>query len=199
MMRKMALILSVLLLFGGAAWAQSEQESLADAARRIRAERAKKGPVKAKLYTNDNIPRETVLSTTTGLAQAAAEGEGEAAPAAEGEAAPGEGAPAAEAAKECDEQCWRGKFSEQRAKIQRAQQDLDILQREYNLSRTQYYQDPNAAVREQYSNTTAGGRELQDLLNRMNAKKAEIDQLKQGLSALEDDLRKSGGQAGWAR
>ncbi len=182
------------------AWAQS-QESIAEYARRVRAERAKKEGAKVRMYTNDNIPGAGGLASAVGGIFAPAEGGPALEGAAEGAAGATEGgAPAAEGeAKECGEACWKGKFSEQRAKIAQAEKELDILQREYNLARTQYYQDPNAALREQYSNTTGGGRELEDLLKRMDEKKAEIDKLKQDLGRLEDDLRKSGGQPGWAR
>ncbi len=181
------------------AWAQSQQESLAEYAKRIRAERAKKEGVKVKMYTNDNIPRSLSIPSVGEIFAPPAEGEGAPQSGAEGATAEGEAAPAEGEKKECDEGCWKGKFSEQRAKVQAAEKELDILQREYNLARTQHYQDPNAALREQYSNTTGGGRELQDLLKRIDEKKAEIDKAKQELGRLEDDLRKSGGQPGWAR
>jgi hypothetical protein len=35
--------------------------------------------------------------------------------------------------------------------------------------------------------------------SKIDAKKKEIEQLKQSFSDLEDDLRKSGGDPGWAR
>lgn len=194
-MRKAAGILSLILLTIGLTWAQSIPPSLAEAARKARADHAKTAG-KVPMFTNDNIPRAGGLSVAGATAVAGAKSGGEGA-AAEGEG----GAPAEQADKEkkCDEPCWRGKFAEKRKQIKDAEAELDVLQREYNLSRTQYYQDPNAAMREQYSNNTSGGRELQDLLNRINGKKADIDRMKQELSALEDDLRKSGGQAGWAR
>jgi len=34
---------------------------------------------------------------------------------------------------------------------------------------------------------------------KIDAKRKELDQLKQALSDLQDDLRKSGGNPGWAR
>jgi len=196
-MRKAAGILSLILLTAGLTWAQSVPPSLAEAARKARAERAKMGATKVPMFTNDNIPRAGGLSIAGSVTPASATTGGEAA-ATEG-AATGEGEAGAKKEDKCDEQCWRGKFQEQRNKIKDAERELDVMQREYNLARVQYNQDPNVAMREQYSNNTAGGRELQDLLNRINNKKADIDRLKQALSALEDDLRKSGGQPGWAR
>jgi hypothetical protein len=196
-MRKVVLALSALLLVSGLAWAQANTPpSLAEVARKVRAERAKKDLSQVPLFTNDSIPREgapvAVVGRTAPAAPAAAMGE-EGAAAVAGEEA------AAEAAEECDEQCWRAKFREQRQKIQTAERELDLLQREYNLARTQYYQDPNEAMREQYSGTVAGGRQLQDLLNQMDEKRAEIERLRRELSDLEDELRRAGGKPGWAR
>lgn len=198
-MKRVSLLLSAILLVAGLAWAQSAgaPDNVAEAARKARAAREKKGAAKPRVYTNENIPGTPGVSVvgTTAAPAAAAPTEGQAAA---GGAAPGEAA-AGESAEECDEPCWRGKFREQRTKIRTAERELDILQREYNLSRTQYYQDPNQAVREQYSNNVAGGRELQDLLTRINDKKAEIQKLQQELRQLEDDLRRAGGKPGWAR
>ncbi len=190
-MKKAILILIALLLVAGPAWAQTQTRSLGEIARKLRAARAKKDLSKIRVYTNDNLPKSTVPISVMGRPAAT----------------PSEGAAAAgqvddsgeEEGEECDEQCWRGKFSEQRLKIRTAEGAVDLLQREYNLARTQHYQDPNAALREQYSNTAAGGRQLQDLLNQMNEKKREIAQLRQELTALEREMRRSGGKPGWAR
>ncbi len=194
-MRKATGILTLILLAAGMAWAQNVPPDLAEAARKARADRAKMAG-KVPMFTNDNIPKSGGLSVAGSVAMAAGKSGGE------GAAAEGEGGAAAEQAdkeKKCDEQCWRGKFAEKRTKIKDAEAEADVLQREFNLARIQYDSDPNAAMRDQYSNNTSGGRELQDLLNRINNKKADIDRMKQELSALEDDLRKSGGQSGWAR
>lgn len=195
-MRKVLLALTTLLLVTAPAWAQSSRtpQSLAELARKVRAQRAKKDLSKIPFYTNDSIPKTGAPISIVG------KGRRPAAEASEGVTATAEGEAAAEGeAEECGEQCWRVRFREQREKIRTAQYELDILQREYKLARTQYYQDPNQAVREQYSGNTAGGRELQDLLNRINEKQAEIQRLQQELAALEDELRRSGGQPGWAR
>jgi len=142
-------------------------------------------------FTNDTLPRGAAGISVLGASRAAAGAEGE--EAAGGEAAAGGEEP------ECDESCWRGKFREKREQIATAQRELDILQREFNLARTQYYQDPQQAMREQYSGTTAGGRELQQIQQRMDEKQAQIQRLQQELSGLEDELRRAGGNPGWAR
>jgi hypothetical protein len=58
----------------------------------------------------------------------------------------------------------------------------------------QYYSDPQKALTEQ--NTR---KDINDKQAKIDAKKLEIAQLKQGLDDLEDQLRKSGGDPGWAR
>jgi predicted RNase H-like nuclease (RuvC/YqgF family) len=178
------------LLVAGLASAQS----LGELARQARTKRPKK--TSSKVYTNDNIPRASAAVSIMGAGAAppssAAQGEGQ-------QAAAAEGAAGEEGAEECDEGCWRGKFAEQRQKVQQAERELDILQREHNLARVQHYQDPNQAVREQYSANTAGGQELQDIQNRIQQKQQELQQFQQELSALEDDLRRAGGKPAWAR
>ncbi len=193
-MKKAIGVLSVLLLVGGWAWAESAKElDLGNLARRIRAERAQRDLSKIPYFTNDNLPKTAEISLIGGGRQArTAAAEGEAAEGAEGEAAEGE-------EPECNEECWRQRFRDQREKIRTAQRELDILQREYNLSRTQHYQDPNRAVREQYSNTTAGGRELQQLLQNIRDKEQQIQRLQQELQAMQNKLRQQGGRPGWAR
>lgn len=202
-MRKAVVAVCALFLMTGLAWAQSNvPPDMVETSRKVKAERAKKKPAAVTVFTNDSIPAAGSKVSTVGEAApppaAAAEGEAGAL-AAGGEAAAGAAGEAAAKEKECGEQCWRGKFREQRDKIRAAQREVEILQREYNLSRTQYYQDPNQAVREQYSNTTGGGRELQALLTRISEKQAEIQTLQRELSNLEDELRRAGGNPSWAR
>ena len=199
-MRKLVLALGALLLVTGTAWAQSNlPPDLVEAARKARAEQAKKG-TQTRVFTNDSLARVggeiSTVGEGTAAAPAAATGEAGAQQALSGEGAPAVGAGEK---KECNDDCWREKFRTQREKIRTAQRELDILQREYNLARTQYYQDPNQAVREQYSNSTAGGRDLQRLQDGINQKQQEIGNLERGLSTLEDELRRAGGNPGLAR
>lgn len=195
-MRKGSLLLGVLLLVTGLCWAQSRTESLGEAARRVRAARAKKDLSRIPYFTNDNIPRGGLALSVVGPRRAATGTEAETGVAPQGQGAP----PQAEGqGEECDEQCWRAKFSAQREKIRTAERELDILQREYNLARTQYYQDPNQAVREQYSNTTGGGRELQALLGKMEQTRLNVERYRREFSQLEGELRRAGGPPGWSR
>jgi len=74
------------------------------------------------------------------------------------------------------------------------------MQREYNLKQQQYYSDPNTAMRQQYNNYAGGrGPELNDLNKKIDEKKQQIEQDKQAISDLEDQLRKEGLPPGWSR
>ncbi len=93
-----------------------------------------------------------------------------------------------------DEANWRGRFGKIRTKRNQAQKELDILQRELSILEVQYYNDPNKALREQLTRT-----DINDRLKKIQDKKSEIQKLNQQLSDLEDDLRRAGGNPGWAR
>lgn len=194
-MKKLLLLLSASLLLVGSCWAQSKPQSLGEVARKVRAQRAKKEDTSRRVFTNDSVKQHRRQLSVVGERKTSAAQESQTAAEGEAEAAK----KGAEEEQKCDEQCWRNRFAEQRRKIRTAEQEADILQREYNLARTQFYQDPNRAMREQYSNTVAGGPELQRLQQQITQKQAEIEKLKQELSGLQNELRRSGGKPGWAR
>ena len=70
---------------------------------------------------------------------------------------------------------------------------MDILQREFNLKQEQFYQDPTAALKQQYSRE-----DLDKTQSQIDAKKQDVEKDKQAISDLEDELRRSGGDPGWA-
>ncbi len=162
---------------------QSGSDALADAARKARDEK-KTAPKPKKVYTDDDVKPGTTAAAdtpagtpgTTGVAAQQKPGD----PAADKD-------PNGEAA-------WRKKFKEQHDKLAKAQTELDVLQRELQKAQTEYYPDPQKAMTEQ--NTR---KEVNDKTAKIDAKKQEIAQLKQGLEDMEDQLRKSGGDPGWAR
>ncbi len=168
-----------------------QQESLAEAARRMRGQ--KKPAVKpGKVITNDD------LSTVSGEINVV--GSEPAAPANTKAASPAKAAAAAGASDKAakpeanDEAYWRKRFAEARGRLRTAEKELDILQRELNLMQQQYYSDPNKALRQQYDR-----KNINDQTKAIEDKKKEVAQLKQNLADLEDELRRSGGDPGWAR
>jgi DNA repair exonuclease SbcCD ATPase subunit len=182
------------------ALAQQQQQSsgqqtgdpVADAARKAR-EQQKAAPKPKKVYTDDDVKPATP-SSEAGAATGQPTGGAQAAP------DNGQGTPAANGAgtgtsgKDDAETTWKKRFQEQHNKIAAAEKELDILQRESEKAQVQYYNDPQKALREQYSR-----KDINDKNAKIDQKKQEIANLKQQLSDMEDELRKSGGDPGWAR
>ena len=181
-------LLRTLALLAGAMAVLAQDVGVAELSRQVKAERARKGPSRAPVFTNDNLPSGSSGGFSMLGASAAAGG----AAAADADAAANEG-------EKKDEAYFREKFAEIRGKIDTTKREINLLEREYNLARTQNYQDPNQAVREQYSNNPAGGKELQEIRRKIDEKKAELSQQEAELSALEDELRAEGGDPAWAR
>jgi len=168
---------------------QSSGDPVADAARKAR-EQKKVAPKPKKVFTDDDVkPAEQPAPVPAPSA-----GSPEAAGAAAAEKP--EGAAAASAAKEDGntEQAWRKRFSEQRRKVAAVEQELDVLQREAEKADLQYYSDPQKAMHEQFTRN-----EINEKNIKIEAKKKELADLKQQLSDMEDQLRASGGDPGWAR
>lgn len=155
-----------------------QQESLAEAARKAR--EAKKDETKpAKVFTNDNLPTAGGISTV-GKETAAAQGNADGTDAKAGAAG--------------SEKAWRDKFAALRAKLARDQQDLSVMQRELGVLNLQNYSDPVKAMQQQLTRED------------INKKTADIDAKTQAIKAdqqaiddAEDNLRKTGGDSGWAR
>ena len=74
-----------------------------------------------------------------------------------------------------------------------------MLQRETGVSMLQYYGgDPQKAAQDQNSQQPLG-EAYQKKVSKIDAKKKDVEADKQAISAAEDDLRKAGGDPGWAR
>lgn len=183
--RLMAIALGSLMLAAPAYLAAQQdagQESVADAARKAQAE--KKNAPKAKMsIDNDNLGTLTGSISVVGHAT-------EAPPSDDTKKA---GAPGAKASPK-DEGYWREKFADANRKLAEDQRELDVTQREMNLKQQQYYTDPMAALKQDYSR-----QDLNDAKTKIDALTATVAQDKTDISNLEDDLRKAGGDPGWAR
>lgn len=203
----MLVVLPVLGLVGIAAIAQQQATSqqstsqeggvdpVAEAARKAR-EQKKAEPKPKKVFTNDDLGSAAPAPAAATPATATASGNADTKENAEGTANGDKGAAADKSvgANKNGEEAWRKRFREARDKLAQAEQELDILQREAQKSQVQYYTDPQKALSEQYSR-----KEISDKDTKIDAKKQEIAQMKQHIADLEDDLRKSGGDPGWAR
>ena len=168
-------------------------QSLADFARAQRAR--KSGEAKeAKVYTNESIgaaqPSSAPAPATQPAQQAAAGTESTAAAAKEAPAEPA-GAEKDMAALEKE---YREKAARLREELTYEERKLDVLQRELNLAQTQYYSDPNVAMREHNTREEINTRtqEIQD-------QQAAVDKARQAITDLEEELRRTSLPAGWAR
>jgi hypothetical protein len=159
-----------------------QQESLADAARRTREQR-KEAPKAARVFTNDDLPP---VSAVSSVGQPSA-----AKPAAQTTVA---AAPAAAAPPKNDEKAWRDKFSRLRQKLEQDQADLEVMQRELGVLNLQNYSDPVKAMQQQL---TRG--DINKKTADIEAKKKAIAADKQAIADAEDEMRKSGGDPGWTR
>jgi hypothetical protein len=192
--RRLVLLTTVFLFSGGilvsraqdasATPSSSQTGSLGDAARKVRAEK-KNSSKPANVFTNDDLGGLTGRISVIGDHPALASGTDITAEGTAGKKADD---------RKKDEAQWRAKFAAARKTLTDDTKELDILQRELNLKQQQYSQDPNWAMHQQ--NTREDINKTRD---EIDTKKADIDRDNQALSNLEDELRKAGGDPGWAR
>lgn len=167
--------------------APAQPDPLVEAARKAR-EQKKDAPKAAKVYTNDDIP------TTGGVSTA---GASETAASQDGNNASSDTSAATPAA--ADEKAWKDKFADLRHKLEQDQAELDVLQREAGVGMVQYYGgDPQKAAQDQMSQQPLGAA-YDKKVAEIDAKKKEVEADQQAISDAEDDLRKAGGDPGWAR
>jgi hypothetical protein len=162
--------------------APAQKDSLVAAARRSREEK-KDQSKPAKVFTNENLPDVGGISSV-----------GEAAAPGENGAGTDANAPAANAAPANDEKTWRAKFANLRHKLEQDEQELDVMQRELGVLDVQYYANPVKAMQQDLTRE-----DINKKTSDIDAKKQKIEADKQAISDAEDDLRKAGGDSGWAR
>jgi len=159
--------------------AQQDQESVADAARKARAEKKKAPPAKMVL---DNDTLDTLKGTINVVGSAPSADQNNSADNAQ--------KPKASAK---DEAYWRQKFADANKKLADDSKELDIAQRERNLNEEQFYANPMAGLKQEYSR-----QDLNDQKAKIDDLTAKVAQDKADVSNLEDELRQAGGDPGWA-
>jgi len=162
----------------------AQQDSLAAAARRSR-DHKKDQPKPAKVITNENIPTQGGISAVGSSSSAAPGSSGN-----NGAGIPAKSGPSAPT----DEKGWREKFTNLRHKVDQDQAELDVMQRELGVLDVQYYSDPVKAMQQDLTRADINKKTAD-----IEAKKQQIEADKQAISDAEDDLRKAGGDPGWAR
>lgn len=141
--------------------------SVAQAARQAR-QNQKNGPA-AAVFTNENLPRNSVISVVgaTGVAHTGANAQAEAAADAKSE-----------------ERMWRQKFADARQKLRQDQQKLSMLKSDLNaLGMVRYFNETDAVSKQQA---------VIDQERQINDDQRAIDDL-------QDSLKKAGGDPAWAQ
>jgi hypothetical protein len=169
---------------GGPAPSSAPQtESLADAARRAR--EAKKDQAKpARVFDNDNMPGAKV-STRTKTDDAKKDADASA----DANATDDKTKSGADSEKQ-----WKEKFAQLRAKLARDKEDLEVMQRELGVLNLQNYSDPTKGMQQELTRS-----DINNKTAAIDLKQKSIDADQQAIDDAEDDLRKSGGDSGWAR
>jgi hypothetical protein len=165
--------------------AAAPQESLAEAARRSR-EQKKDTPAQAKVFTNDNIPKQGGISAVGSEPTPPPENANDTAATsntAKNGSVKGDG-----------EKQWRDRFAKLRHKLEQDEADLDVMQRELGVLDVQNYSDPVKAMQQGLTRS-----DINDKTAKIEAKKKQIESDKQAISDAEDALRAAGGDPGWAR
>jgi chromosome segregation ATPase len=181
---RLAAVAGLLLLTSFSVPAQDQNtDDVAAAARKAR-EQQKDAPKPAKVITNDDFPaaKPTAPASDSGT------------PKAEGQQDTTQGADDKDDKDPKSEAYWRKRFKKTRDKLAQSEQELDVMQRELSKDQVQYYPDPQTAMTQQHDRS-----DINDKTAKIDAKKKEIEDLKQQLSDMEDELRKAGGDPGWAR
>jgi hypothetical protein len=163
-------------------------DPLVAAARKAR-EQKKDQPKPARVFDNDNIPTRGGVSAVGSAPEGeSAEGGGTVQPSAEqtSDKTTGPGAN--------DEKAWRERFAKLRKKLDQDQADLDIMQRELGVLDVQYYNDPMKGMQQGYTRS-----DINEKTGKIEDKKKQIEADQQAITDAEDELRKAGGDVGWAR
>jgi hypothetical protein len=162
-------------------------DSLAAAARKAREQ--KKDQAAARVFDNDNIPKQGGVSSVGASSDASATD-------ASGQpAANATGATAASATPGSnDEKGWRELFAKLRKKLEQDQDHVDVSQRELGVLDVQYYNDPNKAMEQNLTRS-----DINEKTAKVEAAKQQVEADKQAISDAEDELRKAGGDIGWSR
>jgi hypothetical protein len=172
------------------AQSQSDNSSVADAARRAR-EQKKKAPKPARILTNDDLPATPAAAQpsaasaggTESAAPDQANTESETGTPAKAPAAAETAAPVASAQKKKTE--IEAALKRAQAELAQVQSELDVLQRKSALDRDSFYSQTD------YAHDADGKARLDANAQQVNDKKSQVDELKSKVAALQAELGKA--------
>jgi hypothetical protein len=153
-------------------------QTIADLARKERARR--EGAPKAVVITNQDLKKSAGESSPSAVP----------APAAVAAAAPEPAASSGPGGH--DEKWWRGQFENVRTELQRLEAQLPLLESDFNTANREF-------LTRAYDPDGRGKRAIDDTKARLDEAKSQIAKGRERLAQLEEELRRAGGPAGWAR
>ena len=175
--------------------AQAQAQSLGAYARQQRAKEQKEGAKASKTYTNDNLPYNATISTSSAPAAppAAPGAEGTAQPAA-GETA--QGKPAAEGEKPAEDkkktkEYWEGRFNTAYAAIDSAEEVQQLTENELTLLQTQRAQTLDPSLDANLAD------QIKTKQQELDAARAKTEKAKKDLEDLKAEFQDSGAPADW--
>ncbi len=156
----------------------SQEPSLGEKARELRAKTSQEGKKPTKVYTNDDL--------RTGGEGISVLGGGSSAAAPSG--------PTEATAEKHDEQHYRHVMNELQARLDLHRRQLEVLQQKLSINQLQYYPDPYKTLKQEYSRS-----DINRLQQEIDVKKEEVRADERAVADLETRLRREGGNPGWLR
>jgi predicted nucleic acid-binding Zn-ribbon protein len=182
-LRFVTLITGLWLAVAPAAPAQEGQkpkeETLAEAARRLRAQKGSGGS--ARVLTNDNLSV-ALIRREPGTSPSESQQE-TAEPAAETAPPAATSTPVTNPKDEAERAAAQRKADDAQARVTQLKTDLALLERDFDLARQQFYSNPA------YANDSAGQRRLDQQQRQIDAKKLEIADAEAKLATAQADLK----------
>jgi hypothetical protein len=157
------------------------QESLADAARKAR-EAKKQAAKPGHVFDNDNLPGGSISTV------------GKSAEPTDGAAGSTDATGDEKKSNSNGEKAWRDKFAQLRAKLAHDQEDMGVMQRELGVLNLQNYSDPTKGMQQELTRS-----DINKKTSDIDAMQKQIQKDQQAIDDAVDDLRKAGGDSGWAR
>jgi len=158
--------------------AKPPSQSLADAARKAKAERAQDSRKPVKVFTNDSLPTSGGISVIG--------------PPASEEAADNPGVTDADQALAKRKQEARDESRKLSSSLDLHQRELAVLQQRLNLAQTQFSFNPNETLQQETFRT-----DINKLTQEVEEKKLHVADDQQAISDLQDEVRREGGDASW--
>jgi len=192
----------------GAAWAQGQQDALAEHARQKRLEK-QSNPAPKRVFDNDNLPREEHISVVGAARKPASENKASEATGNTETSVPADqpkddsattdqkepsktnlevksGQSAEDRQKVFDD--WKSKIADKKAAVDLESRELDVMQREYRLRAVAVYSDAGNRLR----NSATWDKEDKQYKEQIAAKQKALDAAKQQLADLQEQARKAG-------